>query len=93
MKYDAKDYIVDFIPYRRASKVRVETHENNGYIEGTWKDKNTRWNQLRFENEVQEGSVDFTRDGLSNCKFTLYGRTKENLKGSRRSIIHLNVGI
>ena len=93
MKYNAKDYIVDFIPYRRDSKIRVEEHENNGYIDGMWKDQNTRWNQLRFENEVQEGSVDFTKDGLSNCKFTLHGRTKQNLKGSRRSIIHLNVGI
>ena len=62
MKYNAKDYIVDFIPYRRDSKIRVEEHENNGYTEGMWKDQNTRWNQLRFENEVQEGSVDFTKD-------------------------------
>ena len=93
MKYDAKDYVVDFIPHRRNSKVRVEEHDTNGYNNGQWKDKLTRYNQLRFENEVQEGSVDFTTDGLSNCKFTLHGRVKDNFKGSRRSIIHLNVGI
>ena len=93
IKNDSKDYVVDYIPHRRPSKIKEFRHESNGYVDGKWKDKNTRWNQLRFENEVQQGSVDFTRDGLSNCKFTLHGRTKENLKGSRRSIIHLNVGI
>ena len=44
--------------------------------------------------KIQGGiNLDLNKDGLSNCKFTLHGRTKQNLKGSRRSIIHLNVGI
>ena len=76
-----------YIPFRRQSKIYYLTHESSGFIEGRWKDDLTRWNQLRYNNEVLIGSYEDIEDGLSTCHFTLHS------KQSTKNIIHLKVGI
>ena len=76
-----------FIPFRRNSKIEKLNHEENGFQDGRWKSDLTRWNQLRFTNEVMIGVHDNSNDGLSTCEFTLHGRLKNN------NVIHLNIGI
>ena len=76
-----------YIPHRRSSILKYLPHRNNGFCLGVWKNKTTRWNQLRYNNEVQRGDHDNLEDGLSNLKFTLYGKIQD------QNYIHLNVGI
>lgn len=76
-----------FIPFRRKSEILKLEHEDCGFKDGRWKDDNSRWNQLRYNNEVQEGSHDDLNDGLTTCKYNLYGCVKD------KKYIHLTVGI
>jgi hypothetical protein len=77
-----------YIPFRRNSKLIKLEHKDCGFNDGRWQDDNSRWNQLRYNNEVQIGSRDRKIDGLTTLsKYKLYGKTNQN------NIIHLNVGI
>jgi hypothetical protein len=76
-----------YIPFRRNSKLLKLQHDDCGFNAGRWRDDNSRWNQLRYNNEVQIGHRDDIEDGLSTLKYHVYSKTKEN------NIIHLNVGI
>jgi hypothetical protein len=76
-----------YIPFRRNSKLLKLEHIDCGFNDGRWRDDNSRWNQLRYNNEVQLGYHDDIDDGLSNCTYTLHSKTKDN------KITHLNVGI
>ena len=74
-------------PKRRKSRYETLNHESNGFLNGRWKDDLTRWNQLRYTNEVLNGRYDKVQDGLSSLEFTLHGK-------SRKGKVHyLNVGI
>ena len=85
MTYD--DYKEIKIPFRRESTFKLLPHEENGYEDGGWKSQTTRFNQLRFHNEVLTESTKIESDGLSTCKFREFGKeTVDN-------IIHINVGI
>ena len=60
---------LEYLPYRRPSSIRKLAHSNNGFIKGKWKSKSTRWNQLRYNNEVLTDNHDTDADGLSNLTF------------------------
>ena len=75
------------VPHKRKSTFRSLTHEENGFLGNRWKDQATRWNQLRFHNEVFLNHELMKNDGLSNLKFTIYG------KEYRGKITQVNVGI
>jgi len=76
-----------YIPFRRSSKLIKLEHDDCGFNDGRWRDDNSRWNQLRYNNEVQLGYHNDIDDGLSTLQFQLHGKTKDN------KITHLNVGI
>jgi hypothetical protein len=76
-----------YIPFRRKSKLLKLEHDDCGFNAGRWRDDNSRWNQLRYNNEVQTGSRDKIEDGLSTLKYHIHGKTKID------KITHLNVGI
>lgn len=77
-----------YIPFRRNSKLIKLEHKDCGFNNGRWQDDNSRWNQLRYNNEVQQGHRDNIEDGLTTLQtYALHGKIKEN------NIIHLNVGI
>ncbi len=75
------------IPLRRKSLFKSLKHDENGFDGQKWKDKHTRFNQLRFVNEISNHISLINNDGLSTLDYHLYGRTEKN------NIIHLNVGI
>lgn len=75
------------IPHRRESTFTLLPHEENGYENGGWKNETTRYNQLRYHNEVLKNSVVIEEDGLSNCTFKEYGKNLID------NILQINVGI
>jgi hypothetical protein len=76
-----------YIPFRRNSKLFKLQHDDCGFNDGRWRDDNSRWNQLRYNNDVQPGHRDNIEDGLSTLKYHLHGKSEND------NIIHLNVGI
>jgi uncharacterized pyridoxamine 5'-phosphate oxidase family protein len=81
------DYEYVKVPVRRASLFRQLKHEENGFENNKWKYDATRWNQLRFHNEVCLNDELIHNDGLSSLKYMKYGITNQN------NITHINVGI
>ena len=75
------------IPHRKKSLFKLLPHEENGFLGNRWKDDNTRWNQLRFENEVSLNLDLLEEDGLSTLEFVKHGVIKKD------NITHINVGI
>lgn len=86
-EYTPDEYLGNFVPYRRQSIIKRLEHENSGFINGRWKHDSTRWNQLRFNNEVVHGEKDHKIDGLNNCKYTIHGYERKG------KVAHLKVGI
>ena len=74
-------------PHRRECLFKSLPHEENGFLNNRWKDDNTRWNQLRFINEVSMNDELLNNDGLSDLQFVEHGRIKD------KNITHLTVGI
>lgn len=66
------------LPFRRFSKFNILDHSSNGFVNGGWKDINTRYNQLKFTNEASKGYIDFKNDGLSSCSYTVYSESHVN---------------
>jgi hypothetical protein len=62
------------VPFRRKCKFELLNHEPNGFINNQWKDDATRWNQLRFYNEVYKNKI--IEDGLNDLQFKEYGKSK-----------------
>ncbi len=73
------------VPFRRQCKFELLKHESNGFVNNEWKDDATRWNQLRFYNEVFKNKI--MDDGLSDLKF------KEHGKNRVRNILEVNIGL
>jgi hypothetical protein len=75
------------VPFRRKSTFELLTHEENGFLKTGWKSNMTRYNQLKFYNEVQKGYRNTKEDGLSNCDFVEHSVSKVKQQ------IHVVVGI
>ena len=80
-------YKIVKIPYRRNSKFISLYHENNGFVNNKWKHQETRWNQLRFSNEVSTNPMLSQKDGLCDLYFVENSKIKEN------NTLQINVGI
>lgn len=76
------------IPYRKKSLFQLLPHEENGFVGDKWKDQCTRWNQLRFQNEVRNHISLINNDGLSTLQYHIYGVNKYD-----DNITQINVGI
>ena len=83
----AMEYSYVAVPHRRRSLFQLLDHEPNGYLNGRWKDQLTRYNQLKYTNEVLTGIRSFKDDGLSNCDYQLYGEVSVD------NVHQLNVGL
>jgi hypothetical protein len=66
------------IPFRRPSLFKSLPHEQNGFLGTKWKDQATRWNQLRFLNEVSINKELLNNDGLSDLDFVQHGLMTDN---------------
>jgi hypothetical protein len=76
VKYDYKEYMYEKIPHRRESSFTLLDHEPGGYLDGRWKDQLTRYNQLRFSNEVRTGEYDIKNDGLNTLEYKIHSSTE-----------------
>ena len=65
------------IPARRNSTFEMIEHKPEGYLEGGWKSKSTRVNQIRFYNQVINNESNLTQDGLSTLKYTKVSSTSQ----------------
>ncbi len=84
---DIDDYTIVNIPHRRNGLFKSLKHEENGFLGNKWKDESTRWNQLRFQNEVSNHVSLLNRDGLSTLNFYEYGVNTEG------KVTQINVAI
>jgi len=75
------------VPFRRDCTFELLAHEENGYVGGGWKNITTRYNQLRFYNEVSKGNKNTKEDGLNNCTY----KEHDYLKVDNQN--HIIVGI
>ena len=85
--YKFGEYTQIQIPKRRKSLFKSLTHEENGFLGNRWKDQATRWNQLRFQNEVFYNRELIKDDGLKDLQFVEHGKTRIG------KITEVNVGI
>ena len=74
--YQIEDTKPIYIPHRRESTFKLIPHEENGFVNGSWKNITTRYNQLRYINEVATGHKNTKHDGLSNLAFKELNRAK-----------------
>ena len=84
---DIPKYTEVKIPHRRKGLFKSLKHEENGFDGQKWKDKATRYNQLRFVNEVSMHPSLLKKDGLSTVDYYLKNKNIED------NIIHMIVGI
>lgn len=75
------------VPYRRKGSIYKLPHSDNGYVEGRWRSDLTRWNQLRYNNEVKRGVYNNSKDGLKDCEYIIHS------KQFKDKVLHLNIGI
>lgn len=87
VKHDAKQHNRLAIPFRRESDYRELKHEDEGFLTTGWKDITTRYNQLRFMNEVMRGYRKPEDDGLTTCKYKVL--SKSNVRKQTQMIVKL----
>jgi hypothetical protein len=87
VKDDFEEYTDVSVPYKRPSIFKSLKHDENGFLGNKWKDQATRWNQLRFQNEVSYHKELLYDDGIKEAQFV------EHTKTSVRNITYINVGI
>ena len=56
-------------PYRRKGVYKLLKHSEGGYVDGYWKDWGSRENQLRYYRLINSGASNYSKDGLSTCKY------------------------
>jgi hypothetical protein len=76
VKYDFETFSTLKVPFRKNCTFKLLKHEENGFLNGSWKSINTRYNQLKFYNEVRRGKKSISDDGLSNLEFTTHSHTR-----------------
>jgi len=75
------------IPHRRNSLFKTLKHDSNGFVDNAWKHQATRWNQLRYYNEVIQNEELIQKDGLSDLVFVEHGILKED------KVTVINIGL
>ena len=85
--YNIPNKVKVTIPHRRKSVFKLLDHAPNGYLNGRWASQLTRYNQLKFVNEVSTGYYDTDNDGLGDLDFKVHSCTEVENE------IHLVVGI
>jgi len=66
------EYQIIPIPKRRNGVFKLLEHDNNGFIEGKWSQTETRENQIKFLNNLDQS-------GLSNLDFNILSKNKNHL--------------
>jgi hypothetical protein len=60
------------VPHRTPGRMDCLYHEDEGFIDGRWaKGKTTAKNEYRYIMGMQQGKIDYKKDGMNNLKYTL----------------------
>ena len=76
------------IPYRRDSIFSCLPHEENGFVNNSWKDQSIRWNQIRFYNEVCKNDDLVYNEGLTTLEFA-----EHEILTDEENVKHITVGV
>jgi hypothetical protein len=87
VEYSMEDDKILKIPYRRECLFELLNHDENGYSNGSWKNITTRYNQLKFHNEVETNKLNYKTDGLTTLEYVEHNKTKVGNQ------THITVGI
>lgn len=74
-------------PIRRMGIFRELYHDNNSSIEKSWVHKETRTNQIYYNNIVKQNLSDFMSEGLNSIKYSLIG--DKQIKGYRKISVEI----
>jgi hypothetical protein len=71
--------INSFLPFRREGSFECMPHIDEGYVDGKWaKGETTAKNEKRFVTEMQQGLIDYKKDGINNLQFELVNVEKNS---------------
>jgi hypothetical protein len=80
------EVVENILPYRREGRFYCLPHVDEGFMNGRWaKGETTARNEKRFVTEMQQGKINYKKDGLNkildvldidNIDDTLYPNTK-----------------
>ena len=65
-------------PVRREGLYRELYHNSNSSINKSWVHKETRNNQIFFNNFVKQNLIDFTKEGLNTLQYELISEKDNN---------------
>lgn len=73
-KYGDIDIEGSVLPFRKAGRFRCLPHEDEGIVGGRFKKgETTARNERRYQLEMQQGKVNYKKDGIVQVKFELLG--------------------
>ena len=65
------------LPYRKEGRFECMEHIDEGFVNGKWaKGETTAKNEKRFVTEMQQGLINYKKDGINNLKFELVNMEK-----------------
>lgn len=67
------------LPIRERCKYRLLKHDEGGYVDGYWKDWQSRKNQIHYTQLVEKGSANIENDGLSTCNYKILDVERNHL--------------
>lgn len=71
-KIENIEIIKSVLPYRREGKFTCLEHKDEGFSNGEWIKKNTTSkNEKRFVLEMQNGKIDYKKDGINSMNYEL----------------------
>ena len=66
------EIIENILPFRREGKFLCLPHEDQGFVNGKWKQgETTAKNERRFVTEMQQKKIDYKNDGMTTLKYEL----------------------
>ena len=76
------------IPHRTPGKMDCLDHVDEGFVDGKWaKGKTTAKNEFRYIMGMQQGKIDYKKDGMSNLKYTLVSVEELSSKAKMINVI------
>ena len=84
---DLEDHTRIPTPFRRNCRFKLLEHPDAGFNNNSWQDINTRYNQLKYNNEVKRGWHDPANDGLVQLEYNEHSITDNDNE------VHIIVGL
>jgi hypothetical protein len=76
------------VPHRTPGRMDCLDHIDEGFVDGKWaKGKTTAKNEFRYIMGMQQGKIDYKKDGMSNLKYTLVGVEELSPKAKMINVI------